>query len=410
MGGEGWGCDNVEGETGQAGKWGMKTSEWGRGEGCKAAADEFYQLFLMASSSFTAWILLYWGWKNEWHWRGWVNSCSGFFPFLQQQETQKIFLNKAWNWLFVFCLWNFLWLTNWTLIPSLPGKADALAATRQKSQMKPAERGSVSPAQSFINFKVFCESWCSLIAWCLTGVTEENPSEPAPCAVCWRRVCTAVWEMVGLKSSWHLHTDPEETGRAWCPRRSDYTEERREGCKPSKYVFILISKGFPECCRERGWKGNQDIIPCPKGTSELSLLSGICLSCTQSLPEWGFYTLLGHLFWCLTTLAVRKFILVSSLNFLGCNLSPLLLVLSNMETKFILLSAQLFLKTSIFQKMCVELSLQGGAGTQTLLPENAGHLPACQDSLFLKVIDICTPTPELGWFFCAGLVRLTDTV
>lgn len=80
-----------------------------------------------------------------------------------------------------------------------------------------------------------------------------------------------------------------------------------------------------------------------------------------------FMPSLGRLFWCLTTLAVKKFILMSSLKLPGCNLSPLLLVLPDMETKLILLSAQLFLKTDTFQKMYMGFSLQGGAGTQTLL-------------------------------------------
>lgn len=116
-------------------------------------------------------------------------------------------------------------------------------------------------------------------------------------------------------------------------------------------ICILISKGFPEHCRKWGWKGNQDIIPCPKGTSELSLLSGIHLICAQTSQSGDFTPSLGHLFQCLTTLAVRKFILMSSVNLPGCNLSPLFLVLPDRDTKFILLSAQLFLKTGIFQKM-----------------------------------------------------------
>ena len=144
-------------------------------------------------------------------------------------------------------------------------------------------------------------------------------------------------------------------------------------------MFFLISEGFPECCKKECWKGNQGIIPCPKGTSELSLLSSVCLICTQNLPEWGFCTLPGPFFWCLTALAVRKFILMSSLNLPGCNLSPLLLVLPDKETKFILLSAQLFLKTDIFQKMSVEFSLQGGTGIQTLAPRHTADKLPCQD-------------------------------
>lgn len=175
--GGGQGCNNSGGKRRQTRKEGMKASERGRGEGCREKQQpmktigfssmphgylQFYSLNF-ALLGVEKWVAL----------KRLSEFLFGFFPllgFLQQQETQKIFLNKAWNWLFAFCLWNFLWLTNWTLIPSLLGKADALAATRQKSQMQPAERGSVSPAKGFINFKkVFSDSWHSLmvkpVAW-----------------------------------------------------------------------------------------------------------------------------------------------------------------------------------------------------------------------------------------------------
>lgn len=71
---------------------------------------------------------------------------------------------------------------------------------------------------------------------------------------------------------------------------------------------------------------------------------------------------------------------MSSLNLPSCNLSPLLLVLPDMETKFILPSAQLFLKTDILQKMYAEFRLQGGAGTQTLAPKHTGDTLAHQGS------------------------------
>lgn len=88
----------------------------------------------------------------------------------------------------------------------------------------------------------------------------------------------------------------------------------------------------------------------------------------SSKPRSGDFTpSLGRLFWCLTTLAVKKFILMSNLKLPVCNLSPLLLVLPDMETKLILRPAQLFLKTGAFPKMDVEFSLRGGAGSQTLL-------------------------------------------
>lgn len=101
---------------------------------------------------------------------------------------------------------------------------------------------------------------------------------------------------------------------------------------------------------------------------------------------------------------------MSSLNFPGCNLSPLLLALPDTETKFILLSAQLFLKTSIFEKMCVELSLQGGTGTWTrpCPPEHTGDSPVYKDSHCSSRSSISYPTTRTRMIFCTGLVRLTQ--
>lgn len=104
--GEGQGWDNVGGDKGQAKERGMKTPERERGEGCRAK-HQLFPPYLVAPSRFTAHILLYWGGKMS------ATEEAGEFLFgffssllgcLQQQETQEIFLNKAWNWLFAFCL------------------------------------------------------------------------------------------------------------------------------------------------------------------------------------------------------------------------------------------------------------------------------------------------------------------
>lgn len=87
---------------------------------------------------------------------------------------------------------------------------------------------------------------------------------------------------------------------------------------------------------------------------------------------------------------------MSSLNLPSCNLSPLLLVLPDMETKFILPSAQLFLKTDILQKMYAEFSLQGGAGTQTLAPKPLVTHLHIRALLVLQGSQQLTLTSELG--------------
>lgn len=215
-----------------------------------------------------------------------------FLGFLQQQGTQKIFLNKAWNWLFAFCLWNFLWLTNWTLIPALPGKADALAelggafgCSHQKgAQIHLLKALLIKKKKS--PFSGSCWWLVRPVAWQMPlRLTLSSPPHVLFAKEGWH----SSGEVAQWESSWHFHRELKETAGVRCPTAHDCTEW--DGSRQNMYA--LISKRFPKHCRKQGWKGNQDVIPRPKGTSELSLLSSICLICTQNLPRWGFHTLPG---------------------------------------------------------------------------------------------------------------------
>lgn len=175
------------------GAWGAfrvrKRSGWRVKHGQKGLSAS--PLCWLALPCFLASNLFYWGWKNEWHWGGWVNCCLGLFSLIAScsSRKQEIFPNKACNWLCVFCLWNFPWLTNWALVPSLLGRAATLAATCQQ----PALRG---------------------------------------CSSCF------------IEGANGIHADPEETAGVQRPGQNDYMEAHRIEHETSKHIFFLFWKDF----------------------------------------------------------------------------------------------------------------------------------------------------------------------
>lgn len=86
---------------------------------------------------------------------------------------------------------------------------------------------------------------------------------------------------------------------------------------------------------------------------------------------------------------------MSCLNLPGCNLSPLFLVIPNMEEKFILLTLFFFflhdfLKTDVFQKTRVEFSLE--------FASRSGATSACSKAMHLHVMMALVPWGSWLWY------------